>query len=493
MTTTAEKVKTYQNYVDGEWAAASGGKTYGVLNPATEDVIGLAPDSARDDMSRAIAAARQAFDEGPWPQMSLRDRSRIIRQIADGMNQRKDDIRQLLISEAAAEYATHPVNLENPIQYMYDYADLTVKYPFEEMVQPDVVDMGMGPRLINQMVYRAPVGVCGLIPTWNFPLFVTIQKVGPALAAGCTMVIKPSPYAPLINLLLAEIVQQTDLPAGVFNVVCGEGVDIGSELVDSPLVDKISFTGSVATGKKIMEASARTLKRVHLELGGKSPNIILDDMDVNAVAPGAASPAFFHAGQGCVMTTRVLVPRDKHDNLVQSMVGFVSQFVKIGNPADPQVLLGPLIREERRLKVEEYIASGKEQGAELATGGGRPKDLAKGYFLEPTIFANVKNDMRIAQEEIFGPVVSVIPYKDEEEAIRIANDTRYGLGASILTTDVAKAHRMAKRLRAGTVTINGGGPPRFVPFGGFKESGIGREGGKYGLDEYTEIMAIQWG
>ncbi|MEE9286194.1 MAG: aldehyde dehydrogenase family protein, partial [Dehalococcoidia bacterium] len=403
MTTTAEKAKTYQNYVDGEWVAASGGKTYGVVNPATEEVIGLAPDAARDDMRRAIVAARRAFEEGPWPQMSPLDRARIIRQIADAMEKRKEDIRQILVAEAAAEYATHVINLDAPIQYMYDYAERAIKYDFEEMVPPEVTDMGAGPRLINQMVYHAPVGVCGLIPTWNFPMFVTIQKVGPALATGCTMVIKPSPYAPLINLLLAEIIETTDLPAGVFNVVCGEGVDIGAELVDSPLVDKISFTGSVATGKKIMEAGAKTLKRIHLELGGKSPNIILDDMDVNAVAAGAASPAYFHAGQGCVMNTRVLVPSSQHDNLVQSMVGFVSQYVKIGNPADPQVLLGPLIREERRLKVEEYIASGKEEGAELATGGGRPKDLAKGYFLEPTIFANVKNDMRIAQEEIFGP------------------------------------------------------------------------------------------
>jgi aldehyde dehydrogenase (NAD+) len=216
-------------------------------------------------------------------------------------------------------------------------------------------------------------------------------------------------------------------------------------------------------------------------------------MNMQMVAPGAASPAYFHAGQGCVMNTRVLVPQKHHDSLVQNMVGFVSKNVKIGNPADPQVLLGPLIREERRLKVEEYIASGKEQGAMLATGGGRPKHLAKGFFLEPTIFAGVRNDMRIAQEEIFGPVLSVIPYKDEEEAIRIANDTRYGLGATVLTNDIPKAMAMAKRLRAGTVSINLGGPPRNTPFGGFKESGIGREGGMWGMDEYTEIMTVHWG
>ncbi len=491
--TTATKAPTYKNYIDGSWVAASSGKAYGVINPATEETVGHVANSSRDDMRRAIQAARRAFDEGPWSRMRPHDRSRIIRQIADGMAKRKEEIRKVLVEEAGAEYATHSVNLENPIEYMYDYADRAVKYEFERMLPSDVMHLPVGPaRLVNHMVYHAPVGVCGLIPTWNFPLFVTIQKVGPALATGCTMVVKPSPYAPIINLLLAQIVQETDLPAGVFNVVCGEGPEISQELTESALIDKVSFTGSVATGKKIMEAASRTLKRVHLELGGKSPNILLDDINFDMVAPGVASPTYFHAGQGCVMNTRVLVPKKSHDALVAKMAGFVKT-VKIGNPADPQVLLGPLIREERRLKVEEYIASGKEQGAELAAGGGRPPGLERGFFLQPTIFANVRNEMRIAQEEIFGPVLSVIPYKDEEEALRIANDTRYGLGATILTGNVPKAMEMAKRLRAGTVTINMGGPPRHTPFGGFKESGIGREGGMYGLDEYTEIMAIQWG
>ena len=487
MTTTVEKAKTYDMYVDGKWVAASGGKTYDIINPATEEVIGHAPDASREDMQRAIEAANKALYEGPWPKMTKADRGRILRQIADGLEKRKEDIRALLVAEAAAEYATHGVQLDDPITYTYDHAERAISYEFEEMVPPNVM---MG-QMVNAMAYHAPVGVCGMIPTWNFPLFVTMQKVSPALATGCTMVIKPSPYAPLINLLLAEIIAETDLPPGVFNVVSGEGPEISQELVENVLVDKISFTGSVGTGKKIMETAAKTLKRIHLELGGKSPNIILDDVDLDAIAPGVASPAFFHAGQGCVMNTRVLVPEKMHDALVQRMVG-VLQHIKLGNPADPQVVLGPLIREERLLKVEEYVASGKEQGAVLATGGNRPADQPKGFFLEPTIFANATNDMRISREEIFGPVLSVIPYKDEDEAIRIANDTRYGLGASILTRNVPKAQEIAKRLRAGTISINGGGPPRYAPFGGFKESGIGREGGKFGMDEYTELMTIQW-
>ena len=282
------------------------------------------------------------------------------------------------------------------------------------------------------------------------------------------------------------------MPPGVWNVVCGQAPELGTELVSSPLVDKISFTGSVATGKKVMAAAGATLKRVHLELGGKSAQIILDDWELDSAAPIAASPTFFHAGQGCAITTRVLIQKKRHDELVEKMIRFIENVVSVGDPSDPTKMLGPVIREERRQSIEQYIALGKEQGAELVTGGGRPKDLPRGYFVEPTVFAHVKNDMRIAQEEIFGPVVSVIPFEDEADAIRIANDSSFGLSGGILTHDAATGVAMAKKIRTGGVAIAGANNLLHAPFGGFKESGIGRESGEFGLHEFTEIQAIVW-
>jgi len=479
-------------FVDNEWVAASNGATYAVPNPATEEAIGTAPEATVEDMRRAIAAARRAFDEGPWPRSSRQERARVITAIADGMERRKEELRQMLIAEAGATYLTHDIQLEQPIRFLRNYADLALTFDFEEPLPVRVTDGPLGTFVCSSIVHRQPAGVCGLIPTWNFPLFVTVQKLGPALATGCTMVFKPSPYGPLVNLMLAEIVADADLPPGVVNFVTGQSNAIAETLVTDPRIDKVSFTGSVATGKKIMAAAAATLKRVHLELGGKSVAIFLDTDDLDSIAPQAASPTFFHAGQGCAMTTRILVPREAHDHLVQKMVDFVRGMVKVGDPADPSTFLGPVIRDERRQKIEEYIESGKRDGAVLAHGGGRPKELPRGYFLEPTIFCNVSNSIRIAREEIFGPVVAVIPFRDEEEAIRIANDSTYGLGGSIHCRDTVRALAMAKRIRTGVVWINNGINFLDAPFGGFKESGIGREGGKFGMEEYTEIQQIAW-
>jgi len=484
--------KSYRMYIDGKWVDAEGGATYALPNPATEQTVGIAPDATRADMKRAIAAARRAFDDGPWPRTSVADRARMLRRIHDVLERRKDEFRELLVSAHAAEYMTHGVQLDTAIAQIHNYADLVQRFEFEELLPPASAMTAVGPKLVNASAFHQPVGVCGLIPTWNFPLFVTAQKIGPALAMGCTMVIKPSPWGPLIDLLLAEVIEECEVPAGVYNVVSGQSPELGIELTDSPLVDKISFTGSVETGKKVMQACGRSLKRVHLELGGKSAQIVLDDFPLDAAAPGAASPTYFHAGQGCAITTRVLVQKNRHDELVDKMASFVNGFVKIGDPSDPSVILGPVIREERRGAIEAYIASGREQGAELVTGGGRPDDLPQGYFVQPTIFANVKNDMRIAQEEIFGPVVSVIPFEDEDDAIRIANDSSFGLFGGILTNDTAKGLAMAKRIRVGGVTINGATNLLHAPFGGFKESGIGREGGMYGLREFTEIQMLAW-
>jgi len=490
-TVSDDKLPTFRLYIDGTWTPGTGG-TYDIINPATEAVIARAPNARRADMDQAIAAARRAFDTGPWSRTTPRDRAKVIRRLVDGLERRKEEIRQLLISMAAAEYVTHYIQLDTALEMLANYAELGESFEFEQML-PVLVSQGpMGAQVNNSMAYHQPVGVCGLIPTWNFPLFVTVQKIGPALATGCTMVIKPSPYAPLIDLLIAEVVSDCDLPPGVFNVVSGESPELGAALVESPLVDKVSYTGSVATGKKILQAAAATLKRVHLELGGKSAAIILDDADLDSVAPFTAGPSFFHAGQGCAMCTRVLVPRPKHDGLVDRLSSFVNAIVKVGDPADPSVMLGPVIRAERRTKIEEYIAAGKQEGAVLATGGQRPADLPRGFFLQPTIFGAVRNDMRIAREEIFGPVLSVLPFNDTEEAIRIANESTYGLGGAIYTTDVAKGLEVAKRIRTGTLNINGALNLVHTPFGGFKESGIGREGGHWGLLEYTEIQAIAW-
>ena len=481
----------YRMYVAGEWMESRSGKTYSIPNPATEEIIAEVPNADREDMKAAIAAARAAFDQGPWRKTTPADRRRILLKIADGVEQRKEEFRSLLISAAAAEYATHMIQLETPIELLRLYADLAVQFEYEKPLPVRSFPSPLGLAACNSMAFHQPVGVCGMIPTWNFPLFVSVQKLGPAIATGNTMVFKPSPYMPLVDLLLAEIIEGCDLPRGVFNVVTGEGSELGSELVESPMVDKVSFTGSVATGKRIMATAAATLKRVHLELGGKSATLILDDANLDEVAPNAASPSFFHAGQGCAMCTRVLVPSKMHDAVVEKMAGFVQMAVKVGDPADPDVLLGPVIREERRQKIEEYIESGRKEGAKLVAGGGRPKDLKRGFFLEPTIFGAVRNDMRIAREEIFGPVVAVISYRDEEEAIRIANDSTYGLGGGILTKDTVKAIEIAKRIRTGAVGINSAFNLA-GPFGGFKESGIGREGGLWGMHEYSEVQCIAW-
>ena len=477
-------------YIDGDWVQASNGATYEVPNPATEKPVGSAPDATVEDMDRAIAAARTAFDDGPWRKTTPEDRARAIEKIADAMERRKEEMRALLIAEAATTHLTHGAQVDAPIGHMHHWAELARTFDFVEPLPPRTGMGPLGPQLNNAIAYRQPVGVCGMIPTWNFPVYVTMQKLGPALATGCTSVFKPSPWGPLINLFLAELIEEADLPPGVVNFVTGQSVEIAAMLSADPRIDKISFTGSVATGRKIIEASAGNLKRVHLELGGKSVAIFLEP-DNEMAHMTACGPAFFHSGQGCAMSTRVLVPKAAQDGFVERMAGFVST-IPIGDPADPGVMMGPVIREERRQKILEYIESGKREGATLATGGGIPADHPTGYFLQPTIFCNVDNKSRIAQEEIFGPVVSVVPFEDEDDAIRIANDSSYGLGGSIYTSDTGKAVEMAKRIRTGVMWINNGINQTDAPFGGFKQSGIGREGGRWGMEEYTEVQQIAW-
>jgi aldehyde dehydrogenase (NAD+) len=485
-------MKTWQMYVDGSWIDAEGGRAYSLPNPATEEEIALAPDASVADLGRAIGAARRAFDEGPWPRTPTAERADTLDRIADAIERRKEEFRDLLVRAHGAEFVTHGPQLDQPIQLFRTYAELARAYPFESLLPLVEQTTAAGSNLVSSLLVRQPVGVCALIPTWNYPLWVTAQKVAPAIAAGCTMVVKPSPWGPLVDLLLAEAAAEAGLPPGVLNVVSSRSPEIGPALVSDPRVDKVSFTGSNATGKRIMESAAKNLTRVHLELGGKSALIVLDDFDLGPAVPNAASTAFFHAGQGCAMNSRVLVGRARHDELVSKMVDFVKAIVKIGDPSDPSVMLGPVIRPERRAEIEAYIASGIEQGAELATGGGRPAGLDRGWFVEPTIFGNVRPDMRIAREEIFGPVVSVIPFDDEEDAVRIANDSDYGLFGGILSNDRRRAIEMAKRIRTGGVSINGATNTFQKPSGGFKHSGIGRENGRFGLEEYTELQVVMW-
>ena len=487
----SDLARTWKLYIDGTWSDAGGG-TFDVINPATEEVVAAAPNATRADLDRAIAAARRAFDEGPWRKTTPADRARVLERLIGALDRRRERLREILIATAGATWVSHSVQLDFPYQLLGRYAELVRSFHFERALPVVVSETPMGTTVNNSMVYHQAVGVCGLIPTWNFPFFTTVQKIGPAIAAGCTMVSKPSPYGPLVDLVIAEAIEECDLPPGVFNVVTGDGPELGAGLVESPLVDKISFTGSAVTGKRIMAAAAPTLKRVHLELGGKSVAIVLDDVDLMQVVPYASTPAFFHAGQGCAMCTRFLVPRARQEAAVEGFAGFLGGMVSIGDPADPGTMLGPVIREERRQKIEEYIAVGRAEGARLVAGGGRPADRQRGYFLQPTVFADVRNDMRIAREEIFGPVLSILPFDDVEEAVRIANDSTYGLGGALYATDVAKALDVAKRLRTGTVNINSALNLLNLPFGGFKESGIGREGGEWGIAEYCEIQAIAW-
>ena len=345
-------MKTWQMYVGGRWVDAEGGATYAVQNPATEDGVALVPDASAADVGRAVEAARVAFDEGPWPTTPLAERVDVLHRIADVIERRKEEFREVLVAASGAEFVTHTQQLESPIQLIRNYAELASRYPFEELLPLVEQPTPAGANLVSSLLVRQPVGVCALIPTWNFPLWVTAQKFAPALVAGCTAVVKPSPWGPLVDLMIAEVVDEVGLPPGVLNVVCSERPEVGPALVEDARVDMVSFTGSNATGMRIMESVAKNLTRVHLELGGKSALLVLDDYDLDAAVPSAASPTFFHAGQGCAMTTRVLVHRSRHDELVSKMASFVENIVKVGDPADPSVMLGPVIRSERRAAIK---------------------------------------------------------------------------------------------------------------------------------------------
>lgn len=468
-------------YIDGQWVNPSTTRTIDVIEAATEELFFTVAEAQEADVARAVGAARRAFDDGPWPRMSPRRRADFLSDIAQAAAKRFDDLVQLWPRETGVVAHVVPALLEEvPAAFNY-YADLADRHPFEQEV-PTSSGEGFG------MISQEPVGVVGAIIPWNTPMHLAAWKLAPALLAGCTVVVKASPEAPGAAYVIAEIAEEIGLPPGVVNVLTADR-EASEALVTDHRVDKITFTGSTAVGKRIAGIMSERIGRYTLELGGKSPAVVLDDFDVAEAADSLTGGACFVSGQICASLTRVIVPRRRHDEMVQVLADRFSR-VKVGNPFDPGVHMGPLASRRQRERVERYVEIGKDEGATLAFGGKRPEGLDRGWFIEPTVFGNVDNSARIAQEEIFGPVISVIAADDEEEAIRIANDSVFGLNASVFTHDADRARHFARCLRAGTVGQNGNRADFGIGFGGFKQSGVGREGGVAGLLPYLENKTV---
>jgi aldehyde dehydrogenase (NAD+) len=474
--------------IDGKLVGATGGRTYENINPATEEVIGVAADASAPDVDRAIAAARRAFDQTDWAR-NHELRARCLRQLHAAIQERVEELRKMYIAEVGCPLImTYGPGIDEPVKSLLYYADFLEKYPWSE-------DLGTATVFgikSHRWIEREPIGVVGAITAWNFPIELNLKKMGWALAAGCTVVLKGAPATPWSTLLLGQLIaEKTDIPAGVVNTITSSQNGIGEQITTDPRVDMISFTGSTATGKRILAVTAPHVKKVALELGGKSAMILLDDLpNLAAVAGPTGATVCSHAGQGCAILSRLLVPRARLEEATEA-VRVAMQNLKYGDPNDPQTFMGPLCSAAQRERVEGYIRKGIEEGARLVCGGGRPKHLTRGYFIEPTAFTNVDPRSTIAQEEIFGPVQCIIPHDGEEDAIRIANATSYGLSAGVLSADLERARRVARRLRAGTVVVNGGvyyGPD--VPFGGYKLSGIGRENGRVGFEEFLEVKSL---
>lgn len=478
--------------IDGKLVESDSGRRFDNINPATEEVIGSAADGSRADMERAVAAARRAFDHTDWSR-SGETRATALRQLQSALTAEREELRSELVAEVGCPVlSTYGPQLDVPLNEALTWpADMISQFPWKREL-PDKDAFGMG-TLAAREVWKEPVGVVGVIVPWNFPFEILLNKIGPILAMGNTCVIKPAPDTPWnatrIGRLIAE---QTDIPPGVINIVTSSDHLVGEVLSTSPLVDMVAFTGSTATGRRIMQAAAETVKPTFLELGGKSVYLVLDeDGDISGAVGGSAFISM-HAGQGCAMPTRLLVPNSRYDEAVE-IVKTAMEKNKYGDPTDPSVLQGPLVSEKQHDRVLGYIEKGKQEGARLVTGGGIPKHLPKGYFVEPTVFANVDNRMTIAQEEIFGPVLSVIGFEDDDDAVRIANDSIYGLSGVVFAEDLGRAKGVAGRIRTGTLGINGGlwyGAD--APFGGYKQSGIGRQCGIEGLEIFTETKTVGW-
>jgi aldehyde dehydrogenase (NAD+) len=473
--------RTDRFYIGGEWVAPSSDATIAVVDGTTEEVFFRVAEAQAADVDRAAAAARTAFDEGPWPRLSHSERAGYLRAIADGVRARVDDAAQIWPRESGVLHKVARAGV-GAIPSVYEgYAALADTFPFEEQAQPTA-----GGKF--GLLVREPVGVVAAIIPWNGPMSLIAHKIGPALIAGCTVVLKASPEAPGNAYLMAEVAEAVGLPAGVLNVVTADR-EVSELLVKDPRIDKVSFTGSTAAGRRIASLCGERIARYTLELGGKSAAVVLDDVDLATTAATLSRAECFLSGQVCSSLTRIVVSRKRHDALLEALAASFSQ-VQVGDPFDAASQMGPLAAERQRTRVLGYIEQGKSEGATLATGGGRPAHLDRGWFVEPTVFGNVDNSSTIAREEIFGPVLSVIPAEDETDAVRIANDTIYGLNASVFTDDVDRARAVAARLRSGTVGHNNFRTDFGIAFGGFKQSGIGREGGKEGLQPYLETKTV---
>jgi aldehyde dehydrogenase (NAD+) len=464
-------------YIDGAWVAPAGSETLDVIDSTSEEVFATIPAGTAADIDRAVQAAHRAFPS--WAATPAKDRGALLQKITEGLQARAGELADVISHEVGMPRSlSEVIQVGLPTGEFADNAARAASYVWQEEIG-------------NSLVVKEPVGVVGAITPWNFPLYQVVLKVAPALAAGCTVVLKPSEVAPINAFILADIIHEVGLPNGVFNLVTGLGPVVGEAIATHPLVDKVSFTGSTRAGKRVMELCAQSVKRVALEMGGKSANIILEDADLAAAVPAGVFGCYMNSGQTCSALTRMIVPRSKLAEVEQLAAAAAAGFAP-GDPFAATTGLGPLVSAVQRDKVRAYINKGIEEGATLVTGGAEaPEGLDTGFFVQPTVFSNVSNKMTIAQEEIFGPVLSIIPFDTEEEAIEIANDTEYGLAGSVWAGTQEHAIEVAQKMRTGQVDVNGGAFNPAAPFGGYKSSGIGRERGAFGFEEFLEVKSIQ--
>jgi betaine-aldehyde dehydrogenase len=467
-------------FIGGQWVAPAGTATIDVISPHTEEVIGRVPEGTNEDMDRAVAAARDAFDNGPWPQMDPVDRAAAIGKLADLYATKLGDFAEIITEEMGSPITFSQLAQAPQPQMMLSYfADLGKTFTWEDE-RPGM----FGPVTVR----REPVGVVAAIVPWNVPQFTIMTKLPAALVAGCTVVVKPAPETPLDSYLLAELIEEAGLPPGVVNIVPA-GREVGEHLVSHAGVDKVAFTGSTAAGRRIASICGEQLKRCSLELGGKSAAIILEDADLAATMGWLEMASLMNNGQACIAQTRILAPQSRYAETVDALAGMVSN-LKVGDPGDPSTQIGPLVAKRQQDRVESYIAVGQEEGAKVVTGGSHASGKDQGWYVAPTVFADVDPGMRIAREEIFGPVLAVIPYEDEADAVKIANDSDYGLAGTVWTADTDHGMQIARRVRTGTYGVNMYMIDTCAPFGGYKASGIGRELGPEGLMSYLEYKSI---